>query len=619
MDEPGRAHAHRAARGAEVDRLRFAFASCQEYQAGYWPAHTHLAAEDVDLVVFLGDYVYENEPDADAVRSLRSAAPTDLAGYRLRYGEYKADPALQAAHAAVPWICTWDDHEVANNYAGEVPDGVGAEAGDDGFRDRRAAAYQAWYEHTPARVEPPDGPDATVYRSLRWGDLARFYMLDGRQYRNDQACGAADDVGLACAEVGDDDRTMLGADQERWLGRALDDTDARWNVIAQQTIVSRIVVPLGADEGLNLDQWDGYPAARRRLVDQLREVDNPVIITGDIHASGVGVVTDDPDDPATPAAVPELVGTSISSTFPAAFVELVETAAAATPSIRYVEPRRRGYVVCEVTADDLTADFRYVGSTAAPESDVSTGRAGSSTRATPSRALPDPVPCQETFALSHAGQNRRWLRPRPRRTTRAPSSCVLASDDSDSTWINERSLTRHSARGAGSALVRRGRSAGDLVDVREGSHRGGDVGPGRPLALELVALAGPRVLEGHRADVEASVDGGGHPSPVERVPQDEALVAGGTQQVDPERADGDDDALPARRGLGGRVGPDPSGATDPQSASSSLPDHGAVGGSAASREGEEAGGDDVVACRCRSAADHVWFEAHGANSPWSVT
>ena len=360
------------ARGADVERLRFAFASCQEYQAGYWPAHTHLADEDVDLVVFLGDYVYENGPSPAAVRPLQSPAPTDLAGYRRRYGEYKSDPALQAAHAAAPWVCTWDDHEVANNYAGDVPDGVGAEA-EDGFRARRAAAYQAWYEHTPARVEPPDGPDVTVYRSVRWGELAAFHVLDGRQYRSDQACGAASDVGVACAEVGDDERTMLGRDQERWLGRALDDAATTWNVIAQQTIVSRIVVPLGPTEGLNLDQWDGYPAARRRLVDQLRGVDNPVVITGDIHASGVGVITEDPDDPATPVAVPELVGTSISSTFPPGLIDLVEAAAAATPSIRYVEPRRRGYVVCDVTPDDLTADFRYVTTTATPTSEVSTG------------------------------------------------------------------------------------------------------------------------------------------------------------------------------------------------------------------------------------------------------
>ena len=136
-------------------------------------------------------------------------------------------------------------------------------------------------------------------------------------------------------------------------GDALADSDATWNVIAQQTIMSRITVPLGSAEGLNLDQWDGYPAARRRLVEQIGVVDNPVVITGDIHASGVGVVTVDPDDPTTAPLAAELVGTSVSSTFPPDLVALVEDAAAASPTIRYVEPRQRGYVICEVTAASL--------------------------------------------------------------------------------------------------------------------------------------------------------------------------------------------------------------------------------------------------------------------------
>lgn len=356
--------------GDEVDRLRFAFASCQNYQAGHWPAHAQLAAEDLDLLVFLGDYIYEEGPITGAVRTHRSAAPTDLAGYRRRYGEYKADPALQASHAHVPWLCTWDDHEVANNYASDVPDGGGDP---EAFRERRAAAYQAFYEHMPVRVEPPDGSELTLHRSLRWGRLARFYVLDGRQHRSDQACDVPRDVGLSCPDVADDDRTMLGAEQEEWLGRRLAESHTTWNVVAQQTIVSKITVPLGADEGLNLDQWDGYPAARRRLVDQLRAVDNPVVITGDIHASGVAVVTDDPDDPTTAAVVPELVGTSVSSTFPENLVELVEMAAAASPSVRYVEPRQRGYVVCDVTAEALEAAFRYVSTTLSPEADVTTG------------------------------------------------------------------------------------------------------------------------------------------------------------------------------------------------------------------------------------------------------
>jgi alkaline phosphatase D len=260
---------------------------------------------------------------------------------------------------------------VQDNYAGSVPrDDDGPSAA---FDERRAAAYQAYYEHMPVRIEPPDGAQVTLYRSLQWGDLLRFYVLDGRQYRSDQACGLPRDVGLACAEVPDDERTMLGDEQEAWLADQLADSDATWNVLAQQTIMSKIAVPFGTDEGLNLDQWDGYPAARRRLVDQLREVDNPVVITGDIHASGVGVVTDDPDDATSAARVPELVGTSISSTFPAGLAALVEAAAAASPNISYVEPTRRGYVVCDVTPAALEASFRYVATTATPQAALSTG------------------------------------------------------------------------------------------------------------------------------------------------------------------------------------------------------------------------------------------------------
>ena len=359
------------ASGADVERLRFAFASCQDYQAGYWPAHDHLAGEDIDLLVFLGDYVYEGAPDPQAPRTHVGEAPVDLSGYRRRYGEYKSDRALQVAHAHVPWVCTWDDHEVQNNYADDVSALLPAGAAE--FLDQRAAAYQAYYEHMPVRMEPPDGPDAALYRSVTWGDLARFYVLDGRQYRSDQACDASSDLGTTCGDVDDEARTMLGEEQEAWLDRELADSDTTWNLVAQQTIVTRLAIPLGGAEAFNLDQWDGYPAARRRLVDRLREVDNPVVITGDIHASGVGVVTDDPDDPSSSPLVPELVGTSISSTFPAGLVDIVRDSAAGSPTVRYVEPALRGYVVCEVTPDALEASFRYVSSTAVRTAGVTTG------------------------------------------------------------------------------------------------------------------------------------------------------------------------------------------------------------------------------------------------------
>jgi alkaline phosphatase D len=351
-------------------RLRFAFASCQSYQDGYWTAHEHLAQEDIDLVVFLGDYIYEDPPNRTAVRTYRGGAPVDLEGYRRRFGEYKADPALQAAHAHVPWVCTWDDHEVENNYAGA---GDGGEADGAQAARRRAAAYQAYYEHMPVRIPPPDGGAVRLYRTIGWGDLARIYVLDGRQYRADQACDRAFDLGLGCAALERDDRTMLGAEQEAWLAGELAGSHATWNVLAQQTVVTALTLPVGDAEALNLDQWDGYPAARRRLVGMLRGVDNPVVITGDLHASGVGLVTGDPDDPGAAPVAPELVGTSISSAFPVVPAGIVEEAAKAAPDVRYVDVRRRGYVVCEVGPDALEAAFRFVSTVSERRAEVSTG------------------------------------------------------------------------------------------------------------------------------------------------------------------------------------------------------------------------------------------------------
>jgi alkaline phosphatase D len=357
--------------GDRVDRLRFAFASCQNYQQGFWPVHTHLAAEDgLDLVVFLGDYVYGDPPDRTAVRTLDSGVPTDLAGYRRRYAEYKADEALQAAHAAAPWVCTWDDHEVEANYAGDVPGGLDDTAD---FLERRAAAYQAWWEHMPVRLEPPAGPEMTIHRTVTWGELARFVVLDGRQYRSDQACDRPADVGLGCAHLEAPDRSMLGGDQESWLGRRFERSAATWNLVAQQTVVSNFAVGVGAVEARNLDQWDGYPAARRRLVEQLSEAENPVVLAGDIHAGAVSVVTADPDDPSTTPVAPELVCPSVSSSFPARFAPLVEPVVAASPAIRWAEPSRRGYVVCDLTAGRLVAEYRFVTGTDTPDTPLGPG------------------------------------------------------------------------------------------------------------------------------------------------------------------------------------------------------------------------------------------------------
>jgi alkaline phosphatase D len=358
---------------AEPGNLRFAVASCQNFQHGFYTAHRALSGEGVDLVVFLGDYIYENGPDLGGLRTYLTPAPADLAGYRNRHAEYKSDPDLQAAHAAAPWVCTWDDHEVVNNYsgaaaAGGTPLGLSPEA----FTALQAAGYQAYYEHLPLRVAPPTGARFPIHRSLDWGRLARFYVLDTRQYRDDQPCGIPNDAGIVCPAV-DQPRTMLGADQEAWLDAELRASEARWDLVAQQVVMTQIAVALGGQSAANLDQWDGYPAARQALVDGLGRRDNPVVLTGDIHAAGLGELHADPRRPVdTPVAAVELVTTSISSATTQSFADLVEAAAASSPGVRYADASRRGYVVCDVGPDRLRADFRVVSTALEPTASTTT-------------------------------------------------------------------------------------------------------------------------------------------------------------------------------------------------------------------------------------------------------
>jgi alkaline phosphatase D len=355
------------ARGCTADSLRFGFASCQNWTGGYYPAHGHLAQEGCDLVFFLGDYIYEGGTGMGAVRPHNSDEIFTLAEYRNRYGLYKSDPDLQASHAACPWIVTWDDHEVDNNYAGEIHEGGDPVAQ---FLARRAVAYQAWWEHQPVRLAPPDGPDLRIYRSFEWGGLASLFVLDGRQYRSDQACG--DGIQPVCDEWSVPERSMLGETQEDWLGAGLRGSDATWNVIANQTVFSAL--PLAGS--FNMDQWDGYPAARRRLLEVMArpEVLNPLVVTGDIHAAGIAEIRADFDDENAPVIGTELVGTSISSSFPEALIDAAEGIIGGLPWVKYVNARQRGYTVVDVTHDRMRATYRVVDGVSTRSSPVSTAR-----------------------------------------------------------------------------------------------------------------------------------------------------------------------------------------------------------------------------------------------------
>ena len=358
---------------AAVEELRFGFASCQDYQAGFYAAHDDIAKSSLDFVVWLGNYIYEYaaetvDPANGVVRSHSGGKLLTLDDYRSRYAQYRSDAALQAAHASCPWLVIWDDHEVENNYANDVSEDPATSKAD--FLARRALAYQAWWEHMPVRLPHPSGPALKIYRELRYGSLAHVFLLDGRQYRSDQACGDAT-LSLAppCPEVNDPNRTMLGTEQEAWLLAGLGSSNTTWNIVGNQVVLADATLN-GAV--LNFDMWDGYPAARRRLLEGIAATGrtNTVVVTGDIHLAAVADLTIKATDGSKRIVATELVGTSISSS--ALLPEGIEAAVSSFPDLRYLNARKRGWTINVVTASGWTATYRTVDDVQRADSGVST-------------------------------------------------------------------------------------------------------------------------------------------------------------------------------------------------------------------------------------------------------
>lgn len=353
-----------------VDRLRFAFASCQHYEHGYFTAYQDMVKADLDFVVHLGDYIYEGAAKAEQPRRHNGPEIVTLEQYRNRHALYKTDPDLQAAHAALPWLVTWDDHEVDNNYANLVPEDNQSQ---QEFRRRRANAYQAYYEHMPLRHSPlSKGASLLLFRRMSFGDLAEVNVLDTRQYRSDQPCG--DKFKPRCAEAFAPEATMTGMEQERWLLQGLKQSQARWNVIAQQTMLAEYDTDARSTEIYNLDQWDGYVAARHRLLEFLsnQRPSNPVVITGDVHSSWVHDLKADFSDPDSATVGTEFVGTSVSSNFPESAIPQVRASLPGNPHTKFFNGTRRGYVLCNLTRQQWRTDFRAVSTTLEPNGSVST-------------------------------------------------------------------------------------------------------------------------------------------------------------------------------------------------------------------------------------------------------
>jgi len=359
-------------RGAGDRRLKIALASCQQYEQGFFVAHRHLAREAVDLVAFVGDYIYESSWGNEHVRKHGSAAPYTLAEYRDRYARYKTDADLQESHAAAPWIVTWDDHEVENDYANDQSEKLFPQ-----FLQRRAAAYQAFLEHMPVRASMAADGSVRLFDRHDWGGLAAFHLLDDRQYRSHQACpkpqrGGSNNVGPECTARLDPALTLLGAGQERWLDEGLAQSGARWNVIVQQTLFAPAGIVREQRRIHWTDGWDGYPAARERLLRSLErsQAANPVILGGDVHATYVADVHARPEAPDSPIVASEFCGTSITSQGPSP--KSVQAILAANPHIRYANGSDRGYLVLQLDDRGLEARVRAVESVKRDDSGIAT-------------------------------------------------------------------------------------------------------------------------------------------------------------------------------------------------------------------------------------------------------
>ena len=343
---------------AQPERLRFAFASCQHYESGYYTAYKHIADENPDMIVHLGDYIYEGAANP-RVRAHRGGEIKSLDDYRNRHALYRTDADLQRAHAACPWLVTWDDHELDNNYAAQVSEEPDIDI--DDFLTRRAHAYRAYYEHMPLRAaQIPQGADMLLYRRCAYGRLVNFAVLDTRQYRTDQPCG--DRTKPPCEGVFDPAATLLGERQEKWLFAALERSPAAWNVLAQQVMMARADREPGDEVKISMDQWSGYDADRKRVLRFFEEskVSNPVVLTGDIHAHWVNDLKVDFDDENSPAVASEFVGTSISSDGDGSpRGDYAESIRRENPFVKLYNAQR-GYVSCEVTPERWTSAYRVL-------------------------------------------------------------------------------------------------------------------------------------------------------------------------------------------------------------------------------------------------------------------
>jgi alkaline phosphatase D len=366
---------------AHTERVRIVLASCQHYEAGYYVAHREIAQADVDLVLFVGDYIYENEAISyNQVRRHPHVFPElaehfTLGDYRLHHASYKLDADLRAAHAAHPWLMVWDDHDVLNDYTNDqAPDLEDSVA----FLRVRTAAYRAYFEHLPlSPSRAPLGSAMRMHDRYEWGQLAELWTVDGRQFRDHHLCHGlhAPKSGTLlwhCQASQAPDRTLLGQDQEAWLAEGLAASTRAWKLIVQPTQIAPGLLKTPLGPLAYADGWDGYPAARQRLMEAIAQprVPDVICLGGDVHRHVAARLRLDPLDPNSPVVASEFVCSSISSR---GLSELVNNwMKSSNPDLLHMRSDERGYALLDITPQQVLCEFRGTLHPARPDSRLHT-------------------------------------------------------------------------------------------------------------------------------------------------------------------------------------------------------------------------------------------------------
>lgn len=338
--------------------IRLGLTSCAYWSCGFFNAYANLAARDLDLVVHVGDYIYENDIASrrrDAVRAHRPSGPAvTLAGYRARYAQYRTDPDLQALHARHPVSAVWDDHEFAG---GAWRGGASAHRPGHGPWDaRRAAAMQAYFEWIPVRRSSPE----SVCRAIGLGPLGDLVLLDTREAGRDRpAAEARRPVFRAQGR----DRALLGEEQWRWLAAELASSNARWLLVGNQVMMAPLrLVNTAGGIGVNPSQWDGYPAERRRLYDLLRgagRTSNVAVLSGDIHSSWAADLPVGAEF-VTPSVTTDNFARTVLPKVPGASVVARRWFLSQNRHLRLADVDRHGYVTVDVTEARIQGDWWHV-------------------------------------------------------------------------------------------------------------------------------------------------------------------------------------------------------------------------------------------------------------------